>query len=326
MIDVKKEMKSVVFLIPYFGKFNNYFPIFLQSCKYNPSINWIIFTDDKSSYDYPENVQVEYTTLRNFNNLANKKMNSNFTISRSYKLCDYKPAYGLILEDFIKNYDWWGYCDMDLVWGDIRKFFIPELLENYDKIGVYGHCTIIKNTDALNRAFLSDLDGHKRYLEVFNSEENRSFDEEFNGSINNIFKSHNYRIHDTKASASVYPKSSNFRLTWLKNKHDYFVEKRSKSFFLWDKGKLTRYIFKSQNVRAQEFLYLHLQSRKMRVSPQLNIDCFKIIPNSFDYYNTKLDPIVDIKKIKLKHFNLHYFSLRSKNLIIKTKKRFGLNG
>lgn len=64
-----------------------------------------------------------------------------------------------------------------------------------------------------------------------------------------------------------------------------------------------------------------MQSRpmKVRIAPQTSI--YKIIPNSFD--SLEVYPITNdnFSKIKIKHFNLHYFRLRSRNLWIKTKKR-----
>lgn len=38
-------MKSIIIIVPYFGEFPNYFQLFLNSCKYNESINWVIITD-----------------------------------------------------------------------------------------------------------------------------------------------------------------------------------------------------------------------------------------------------------------------------------------
>lgn len=55
-------MTSVAYLIPYYGKLPQSFPMWLLSCKMNPTINWILITDDQTPYDFPENVKVEYCT------------------------------------------------------------------------------------------------------------------------------------------------------------------------------------------------------------------------------------------------------------------------
>ena len=155
-------MKKICFVIPYFGKFNNYFPFFLESCKNNPSVNWLIYTDDKTKYNYPDNVMVKYTTFEEIKNKFQEKLSFKIALDRPYKLCDFKPAYGLMFEEDLMQYDYWGYCDVDLFFGDIRKFFTDEILNRYDKIGFYGHCTIFKNNTKVNNLFKSN----KRYKEL----------------------------------------------------------------------------------------------------------------------------------------------------------------
>ncbi|HFR3480759.1 TPA: DUF6625 family protein, partial [Streptococcus suis] len=42
-------MKTIRFICPYFGNLpKDILPFWIQSCKYNPSIEWYIFTDDES--------------------------------------------------------------------------------------------------------------------------------------------------------------------------------------------------------------------------------------------------------------------------------------
>ena len=49
-------MKSINLIIPYFGEFPNYFPLFLKSCEFNKTIDWTIITDNRVNYEYPTNV------------------------------------------------------------------------------------------------------------------------------------------------------------------------------------------------------------------------------------------------------------------------------
>ena len=53
-------MKSICYIVPYFGKLPNNFQLWLNSCSTNNTIDWIIFTNDKTYYNYPENVKVNY--------------------------------------------------------------------------------------------------------------------------------------------------------------------------------------------------------------------------------------------------------------------------
>lgn len=56
-------MKTIAFVIPYFGKLPNSFLIFLESCGINSDIDFFIFTDDRTDYDYPSNVVRIKSTL-----------------------------------------------------------------------------------------------------------------------------------------------------------------------------------------------------------------------------------------------------------------------
>ncbi len=60
---MRKKNKRCVLILPYFGQFNNYFPLFLKSCEANPTYTWMIFTDNEFKYVCPENVHVIKTTL-----------------------------------------------------------------------------------------------------------------------------------------------------------------------------------------------------------------------------------------------------------------------
>lgn len=76
VIDMENRMKKIVFIIPYFGKFNNYFQLFLNSCQYNADLcDWIIFTDDRSKFEYPNNVFVHYTEWEEIKNIYQANLN-----------------------------------------------------------------------------------------------------------------------------------------------------------------------------------------------------------------------------------------------------------
>lgn len=55
MID---EKYSIAYVIPYFGKLRDDFCVWLKSCEYNQSIDFILFIDDLTPYKYPSNVHV----------------------------------------------------------------------------------------------------------------------------------------------------------------------------------------------------------------------------------------------------------------------------
>lgn len=311
-------MKRIVFIIPYFGKFNNYFNLFLNSCKNNPSINWLIYTDDHNNYNYPKNVTVKYTTFDEIRKKFQSKFDFEISLNQPYKLCDFKVTYGYTFYEDIKDYDFWGYCDTDMIFGNIRKFYNDSLLNKYDKIGFFGHCTVFKNDKKINELFKKKLNGEYIYKNVLSSDEGFAFDEEYHNSINDIFEAYDMKCCFEEFQANIYTKSSNFRLTHYNfNKKSYSVEKATNSFFVYDKGNLYR--INKNTMEITDYLYIHMQARKMDVNTS-NYNLFKIIPNSFDDIDINDIQNHNYKGIKIKHFNLHYFKHRGKNLFLKIKR------
>ncbi len=147
-------MKSIVLIVPYIGKWPFWFEVYLISIAKNPTINWLFITDCTIPREYPENVKFLPTTLEQLNQEINRVLDTKVPLSPR-KLCDIRPAYGKVFQEEIKDYDFWGFCDVDIVWGDIRKFVTKGMLGDYDiissrKEALSGHFTIFRNTDRLN--------------------------------------------------------------------------------------------------------------------------------------------------------------------------------
>jgi hypothetical protein len=137
-------------LIPYFGRWPVWFEYFLQSCRYNTFIEWFFFTDCTIPKIEEDHIRFIPFTLDDFNALASERTGIPVHIRHPYKLCDLKPAYGDIFAEYINDYDFWGYGDIDLIYGDFGEFFTDEILENYDIISnhdefISGHLSILRN-------------------------------------------------------------------------------------------------------------------------------------------------------------------------------------
>lgn len=305
-------MIKPAFIIPYFGKFNNFFQLFLNSCGRNPEYTWLIFTDDKSEFVYPDNVIVYYRTFNEICNLIKQKVDKNAIITRPYKLCDYRACYGLIFEEYLGAYDFWGYCDVDMIFGRITHFIKPEMFEHYDKLFFLGHCTLVRNSDEINRIFI----GEPEFVKTYTDEENHSFDEEFKGSINNIFQRKGKRILLTEYEANIYVKSNYFHITRYDFAQKKYVNiKLPNLFFIWDGEKLTGIWKEGRVYKEEEYMYVHFQSRRMKNFVTVE-ERYKIIPNTFEDIETG-----NYDKIKKRHFNLNYLKVRSRNLLIKINRK-----
>jgi len=172
-------MKKICLVIPYFGKWPDWFGFYLKSCEFNPTINWLIYTDCKTPKNPPKNVRFISANIEDFNKLASDKLKLKINIKNAYKLCDFKPACGIIFEDYLKSYDFWGHSDIDVVYGNIRRFITGKILSSYDVITsmkkrTAGHFTLYKNTKKINEIFKKE----QKYKLIFTSEANYVFDEE----------------------------------------------------------------------------------------------------------------------------------------------------
>src|SRR5665811_1376568 len=125
-------MRSIAILTCWYGSYPWYFPYFIHSCSYNPTIDFFIITDNHALiHNKPENVKIIYKTLEEIKKAASEKLGIKVNIDYPYKLCDFKPAYGFLFPEIIKGYDFWGQSDLDVIYGDIRGFITDEMLVTY---------------------------------------------------------------------------------------------------------------------------------------------------------------------------------------------------
>lgn len=312
--------KTINIIIPYFGNFPNYFQLFLNSCAYNNTINWTIITDNMTMYNYPVNVRKVEMSFHDVQKLIRSKFDFDVAINSVHKLCEFKPAYGYIFDELIVGYDYWGYGDLDLIYGDIRSFLTDDIL-TYDKIFTLGHLSLVRNTEKTNRLFMREIFGKELYKEAFSNDQNYNFDEEFMGkpNINSIFREYGYSVWEKSFAADIYIKSTHF----LIDIGDGQAEKRQDAFFVWDNGRVVRFIKEDSNVCEREYLYIHLQKRNMDVRIDSSSSVYKIIPNRFEALEVAIDSVKEeFKNIKKKRFNNQYFRIRFRNLKAKIENYF----
>jgi hypothetical protein len=154
-----KKMKSIVIIIDYF---NTNWPVwidaFLLSCEYNQTINWIIHTNCPFKKHNIMNVTIKYLTWEDYCLYASNKLNINFQPQSPYKICDLKPAFGYLWYDEIQLFDFWGYGDIDIIYGSLRDFLTVGILKK-NVISTHewcfsGHLCILKNKRWLITVFM----------------------------------------------------------------------------------------------------------------------------------------------------------------------------
>lgn len=254
-------MKSIAVIICWIGPFPNYFALWRNSCAANPTVDFLLFTDQKVD-DLPENIHLKPITLAGIADTARKNLNvPDLVLETPYKLCDYKVMYGEIFKEELAGYDYWGYCDMDMLFGNLRKFFTDELLEQYDKLLTRGHLSLYRNTPAVNRRYL-DPGALFDVSEVMHSNMGYAFDE-WNG-IFRIYKHNEYPMYDQVPSASASWLHKRFSLNRrTSSRYKAPAQDRNYQLFYYEDGALMRaFLDDDGTIKTDEFLYLHMMKRK----------------------------------------------------------------
>lgn len=214
--------------------------------------------------------------------LAKRYVLEEAIIPQPYKICDFRPSYGAMFQDYITRggYDFWGHCDCDMIFGDIRKFITDEILDKHERVLTRGHLTIYKNSREVNSSYRNVQ--KPSYKEVYTSAKSFSFDEWAGTSMWwKISKSE--KLYDEIVFDDIAPYVYSF-YSYQKRKSD----KDKKNFmFVFDKGKLYRYYEHNGEVNKEETCYVHFQKRQLSISNKLKnhqTEQFAVIPNKFTNY------------------------------------------
>ena len=273
MYTANKNKLNIVVIGFYYGKFPDWMPYWLKSCADNPSIDFLLVTDIKIE-NLPENVKKIELTLSQVKTMFEKKLQMKIALEKPYKLCDYRPLYGIVLDDYIKDYDYWGHCDFDLVWGDIREFIEQYDIEKYDKFLPLGHLAFYRNTDKVNNYYR--LKGCKcgNYKTILSSNHNFAFDE-----LDGIYAIYEYNklpMFTKRIFAEIKTFHKRFRLKQCDRNYKHQV-------FYYENGKVFRAYEEKGEIKLEEYIYIHFR-RKLSVEKNCNwenMNGFYITPNGF---------------------------------------------
>ena len=261
---------------PFFGPLPNYFALALKSYGFNAEFDWYIFTDDKSLHDYPPNVFVTHTTLDRLKSRFQQHFDFPLALERPYKLCDYKPLYGHLFADELKGYDYWGHFDPDVIFGRISKFVPDEFYQQYDKIFDRGYFALYRNTPAVNLLYREQVAHCVSYRVVLASTRNWAFDEREDG-VNAFFAARNLKLYIASPGANIFYGDYALRLHGEAKGQG---TKSGQSCFAYDQGGIYRHFLLAGEIHQEEFMYIHLQKRKMEVLCQ-DTSTYLIYGNAF---------------------------------------------
>lgn len=268
---------SILFLVPYFGRWPFWMPFFLETCRFNPDIDWLLFSDCGAPPSLPRNVRLRACTFASYCQLVSARLGIEFAPDDPYKLCDIKPALGHIHAAELSGYDFWGFSDIDLVYGDLRAYFTPERLARFELLSTHarrisGHLCLLRNSARMREAFMA-VPG---WRERFSAKAHNAFDE---GAFSRLFvRRKNWpaplrRLFD---QCNPWRRRSEFveafttpdgRIAW----HD--GSERFPTRWIWRQGRLT-----NDRDREREFPYFHFINWKSRIWSGLPVE--RLLPDA----------------------------------------------
>lgn len=127
-------MAKIGIIVPYFGKWPRWFSFYLKSCELNKDYHWFFHTDCKIPKNYPDNVTFNKKTFDEYCQRVSHSLGINFKPENPYKLCDIKPALGYIHRKELQEFEFYGYSDIDVIYGNLDCFFTSEKFKKYDII------------------------------------------------------------------------------------------------------------------------------------------------------------------------------------------------
>lgn len=165
---MSRPAPRLIFVIPYFGSWPFWMPFFLESCRRNSDIDWLLFSDCGTPESLPPNVKVEPISFKGYCQLVSKQLGIQFDPPAAYKLCDIKPALGYIHAKHLDGYDFWAFGDLDVVYGDLRSYFTADRLSRYDLFSTHarrvsGHLCVIRNNPSSRELFMKVPNWQRRF-------------------------------------------------------------------------------------------------------------------------------------------------------------------
>lgn len=269
-------MKSIVLIFPYFGKLPTQYKMWRESALRNPSVDFMFFTD--ADVEPAKNIIVYKMKFEEFRQYIQVVFDFPIMLDRPYILCDFKPVYGEALQQYISKYDYWGYGDLDVVYGDIRTFLTDDVLANHKYFLGYGHLTLYHNDEETNSYYKVIKTGYQDYRESLSTKDQTFFDEyDHKGTAD---KWRDYRPLD---SWTTFPFDN-----LSKPKQSYHFNSLTRGWeqvlFEHIDNKLYMLRFNNGKLEKKESLYAHFQHRGFMKDKVTDYSHFLVTPNAIIDY------------------------------------------
>ncbi len=245
----------LIMLVLYFGRWPEWIDLFVESCKWNPSVRWRLYTDCGEPENKADNVDYVHLSFEDYKALVRARLGIAFDPSTPYKLCDLRPCFAYIHERDVADFPFFGWGDIDVVYGNIRAFYTADVLARANVLSTHperlsGHFAVLRNTRALKHAF----ERIPNYRTLLEQADHASMDEaDFSEVFLPSAKPRGFRrmidYFDPCRRGLVFVEQHSTVLSPRKW-HDGTMNYPQKWF--WRRGRLT-----NERDGEREFLYLH---------------------------------------------------------------------
>lgn len=255
------------------GRLPANFELWLRSVRYNADYDFLFFTNQLlPDLDFPSNFKSVSCSVEQIKDRIFEKTGVAPILKRGYKLVDFRPAFGVLFEDYLKEYAFWGHCDLDLMFGRLSNFITPEVLAENLKVYIRGHLSLYKNIESVNMMYTRSP--RCDYKKIFASEDNYIFDEW--AGIGQIFKEFDVPFYHEEELADIDCKNLSFKASNIRNYH--------KQLFVWEAGHVFQYYLEDEEVKRKELSYVHFQKRLMPIKDKAVLTSEKVLITNSGFY------------------------------------------
>ena len=257
----------------YYGTLPNFFSVWLESVRNNPTVDFCFLSDNIDKTGLPENVKVMDISWKDFKRRVKEKFHFEISIKNYERISQFRPAFAYIFPEIIEGYDFWGYVECDLILGDIRKFITDDLLNQYDKFFKFGHLQLFRNCSVMNTLFMQKTNAALNYKYAY-SKDILFFEEIF--GMTNIANAKGIKAY----IENIFSDLNMFELMFTREPFTYEELQPQEQLFEYDHGKLYSHFIDNGEIKKKEILYVHFQKRAMEIDTE-DFNKYIIVPNKF---------------------------------------------
>lgn len=233
-------MNKIILIQLWLGKIPDYFWFHYETTK-NLPVDFLFISDQDIELDSPNYKNIKMTK-EEISSLILDKTSEDIKIDNFRNITNLKPALGHLFEDYVKEYDFFGYYDIDLLFGNFDKY-VNKFTNDYDVISfgnekfhnrTSGPFTIIRNTDENRNLYKKEINA---FIHKIKNYELDAFDEhEFNRLL---IEHNNVKILFNSCNSTTINGKNIYDSTWsggkllINNEEKFlfhFIDKKNTKF------------------------------------------------------------------------------------------------